>query len=220
VGFGLSSDCERVSMVTDRGVPLGTPATLPLAVQSELSSRDAGQTVVASIASDSRVDQVAARHGASVVRSGVGIQAVMELVSLEHAALGGEGSGGVALSSIHLAFDGLAVMVRLLEQVALHGSSDELAQSLPQIHLRAVEVPSAVGAGYAAVARLREQAMRAECTVTDLDGIRVDLEHGWYYARVSHTEPVVRIICEEQSAERADERIQQLRREVHAAVQE
>jgi len=219
VGFGLSSDCERVSLVTDQGLALGTAATLPLAMDQELGSpRGAsGATVVASIASDSRVDRVAERHGAKVVRSGVGIQAVMEHMVLEQAVVGGEGSGGVAIAGIHLAFDGLAVLARLVEQVALLGSSDDLARRLPTVHVRVAEVPSPVGSGYAAVARLRD---RATGRVTDLDGVRVDVEGGWYYVRVSHTEPVVRIICEEETAARADERIQMLRRQVRAAIQE
>jgi len=218
VGFGLSSDCERVSLVTDSGDALGTPATLPLVMEEELSRPDvAGGTVVASIASDSRVDRVAERHGARVVRSGVGVQAVMEQIDLEGAVVGGEGSGGVAISRVQLAFDGLAVLVRLLERVARDSGTGPMASALPAVHLRSAEVPSPVGAGYATVARIRA---RATGRVTDLDGVRVDVDGGWYYVRVSHTEPVVRILCEEQSASRADERIRALRRQVRAGVQE
>jgi phosphomannomutase len=215
VGFGLSSDCERVSMVTERGVPLGTAATLPLMVDQVLAAGPA--TVVASIASDSRVERLAQRHGGRVVRSGVGVQAVMEQMDLEGGAVGGESSGGVALASVQLAFDGLAVLVKLLERVAREGGAQRLAEALPPAHLCAVEIPCPVGSAYAAVARVRE---RAEGRVTDLDGVRVDLEDGWYYVRVSHTEPVVRIVCEAADAARAAERIQQLRRMVRAAVQD
>jgi phosphomannomutase len=218
VGFGLSSDCERVSMVTDRGEALGARSTLPLAMEEVLARSGAGaDVVVASIASDSRVDQVAESHGARVVRSGVGIQAVMEQVDLNDAVLGGEGSGGVAIVGIHAAFDGLAVLASLLERVAKDGDSHSMAEALPTVHVRAAEIPCPVGAGYAAVSRMRASATGR---VTDLDGVRVDGEGGWYYIRVSHTEPVVRVICEDESPARVDERIQLLRRQLTAAVQE
>jgi phosphomannomutase len=217
VGFGLSSDCERVSTVTDRGLALGARSSLPLVMEEVLARRPGAQTVVASIASDSRVDRVAERHGARVVRCGVGIQAVLEQVDLNDAAVGGEGSGGVAMVDIHPAFDGLAVIARLLERVARDGGSHAMAEALPTVHVRSVQVPCPVGTGYAAVSRMRA---RATGRVTDLDGVRVDGEGGWYYIRVSHTEPVVRVICEDESAARVDERIQRLRRQLTAAVQE
>ena len=220
VGFGLSSDCERVSMVTDRGEALGTGATLPLVMEEVLrlaEPRDVRDTVVASIALDSRVDRVAERHGARVVRSGVGVQAVVEQMVLTDAVVGGEGSGGVAVPGVNLAFDGLVALGILLQRVAADRGSTPMAAALPEVHVRSAWIPCPVGAGYAAVARLRDQ---ARGRVTDLDGVRVDDEGGWYYVRVSHTEPVVRVICEYDSPARADEQIQLLRRQVAAAVQE
>lgn len=216
VGFGLSSDCERISLVTDRGVALGTSATLPLVAQQVLGNGGGSQvTVVAGAAVDSRVEQVAREHGARVVRCGVGIQAVVEQMELVEAEIGGEWSGGVALSRVQRAFDGLAVMARLLESVARERGSQQLADRLPVAHTRTAAVPCPVSRAYSAVARLREQATGK---VIDRDGLRVEREEGWYYVRVSHTEPVIRIICEAKQPRSADELIDDLTQRIRSVI--
>ena len=66
------------------------------------------------------------------------------------------------------------------------------------------------------VARVRADA--GPDRVTDLDGVRVDLDDGWYHVRVSHTEPVIRIHCEAASEEAAEELVMTLRQQVLAAL--
>jgi phosphoglucosamine mutase len=178
---------------------------------------DSPVTVVAGAAVDSRVEQVARQHGARVVRCGVGIQAVVEQMELVEAEIGGEWSGGVALSHVQRAFDGLAVMARLLESVARERGSQRLADELPVAHTRTTAVPCPVSRAYSAVARLREQATGK---VIDRDGLRVELEEGWYYVRVSHTEPVIRIICEARQPRAADELIEDLTQRIRLVIGE
>jgi len=219
-GFGFSSDCERVSLVTDEGLALGTSATLPLVAQELLSRRGAApasSALVAGAAADSRIDRVAARHGARVVRCGVGLQAVMERVVQEQAPLGGERSGGVAIPALLSAFDGLAVMAYLLQGVARAGDSRSLAAALPEVHTRHAVLPCPVGRAYSAVEWLRQ---RATGRVEDRDGVWVEQQElgGWYYLRVSHTEPVIRVVCEARDARSADELVSLLTREARAAV--
>ena len=217
-GFGLSSDCERVALVTNDGVPLGRKATLPLLADHELARASAPRVVVAGVACDSRVAKVAGRHGAQVSRCGVGMQEVVGQVQMVRAALGGDNTGGVAIPRMHLAHDGLAAMALMMEMVAQKGvSAAELARTLPVAHVRSLEVPCAMSRAYSAVARVRE---RAEGPVTDLDGVRVELDAGWYHVRVSHTEPVIRIHCEADDHEAAAELARTLRLRVQAALVE
>jgi phosphomannomutase len=215
VGFGFSSDCERVSLVTELGQALGTPATLPLMAASIVPRAGGKPTVVASAGCDSRVRTVTARHGGRVVECGVSNQAVMEHVELEDAVLGGEWSGGVAWADFARGFDGLAVMARLLQAVVSAGSASALAEALPRVHTRAAAVPCPVDRAYSAVADIRS---RAVGRAVDLDGVKVEREDSWYYVRVSHTEPVVRALCEAPTAEEADELIQTVVRRVREAA--
>lgn len=217
VGFGLSSDCERVAMVGEDAKPLGRRATLPLVADHLLADqRGKGATVVAGVTCDSRVYKVAERHGARVVRCGVGVQAVVERMRAENALLGGDNSGGVAMTGLHQAYDGLAVMATLLEAAATRGGAQALADALPVVHARTTTVPCTVVSAYSAVTRLRER-LEPE-RVSDQDGLRVELDNAWYHVRVSHTEPVIRITGEADSAEMVDELLALVKSQVRAAL--
>ncbi|MDE6803513.1 MAG: phosphoglucosamine mutase, partial [Muribaculaceae bacterium] len=40
--------------------------------------------------------------------------------------------------------------------------------------------------------------------VTDIDGVKIDFEHGWVHLRKSNTEPIIRIYSEAATAEEAE----------------
>ena len=217
VGFGLGSDCERVALVTNEGCALGREATLALVVDHLLrTGAPADAAVVAGVNCDSRVIEVAKKHGARVVRCGVGTLAVAERVLLEDAVAGGDNSGGVLVPSLHPAFDGLAMMALLLEAVAQAGNARTLADRLPQVHSLVAVVPCPMSRAYSAVGRIRD---RAEGRVSELDGVLVELAEGWYHVRVAHTEPVIRITCEAETKELAHELVTNVRAEVRSALE-
>ena len=215
VGFGLSSDGERVAMVTERGLPVGREGTLALIAEHLLSEPREQRKIVAGATLDSRVNHVAASHGAEVIRCGVGVQEVMSTMQLEGASLGGDNSGGVAVRRTHLAYDGLANLALLLEAVVQRGGAHNLFEALPPAHVRLFTVPCPVNRAFNAVARVRQQAAGH---VRDLDGVRVDLDDSWYHVRVSSTEPVIRIACEAGSAEAVAELGATIRNQIQAAL--
>lgn len=210
-GFGLSSDGERVSFVGAAGFAVGSEATLPLLAEALLDGRAAQGPIVAAVTCDSRIDHVAGRHGTAVVRCGVGATAVLERMAESGAAIGGESSGGVALAGFQLAFDGIAAIARMLEWLAAGGELEELHARLPETHVRSVAIPVGLSQAYAALARIRDSATGE---VSELDGLRIAVPGGWTFVRVSATEPVIRVLCEAESAELADELIRRLERSV------
>jgi len=223
VGFGLSSDCERVAMVTGDGLAIGRRGTLPLVAEHLLAARAPDgrkatkePTLVAGVTCDSRVYRVAERYGGKVVGCGVGVQTVIERMRIEVAAAGGDDSGGVAIASLQLAYDGLAVIAFLLEAVATRGSARDLADALPAVHARTTTLPCPISNAYSTVARIREHVDPQR--IRDLDGLRVDLDDGWYHVRVSHTEPVIRVTAEADSAELADELIARVKSQLRAVL--
>lgn len=218
-GFGLSSDCERLGAVTERGQALGRQATLPLYAEHMLGNRTKtpGSTIiVAGVICDSRIHTVAQKHGAQVATCGVGAAAVAERVALEEALCGGDNSGGVLTPSRFGAFDGLATLAALLEAVARDGGLQPLADTLPVVFTHTATVPCPMSRAYSAVAEIRKW---ARGTVSDYDGVRVDSSRGWYHVRVSHTEPVIRITCEGRSDDDAYDLLVDIRSRVRRALQ-
>lgn len=54
--------------------------------------------------------------------------------------------------------------------------------------------------------------------VNDRDGIRIDFDREWVHLRKSNTEPIIRVISESTSAEKADALALRMIREIHELV--
>jgi phosphomannomutase len=118
---------------------------------------------------------------------------------LEHEAeLAGEGNGGVVVPRVGLARDGLAAGIAVLELIARTGSSlAELAAGLPHAAMRRSTLPCSdpgtAGATFSAAA----SRLGAEPPTDPLLGIGLERPSGaWGLARLSATEPVIRITAE------------------------
>lgn len=195
-GFVFSSDMGRCALVTETGEPLSEEYTFAL-VADHVLRRSPG-TVVTNGCTSRMVDDLAARYGAPLVKTAVGQAYVISAVRDEQAALGGEGSGSVALGRFALAFDGLLAMTLILESLALDGAPlSRRAEELPRYEIVKRSVACDPGKGYRALDRLRERLEREGGGALDeTDGLRMDYEDGWVHARASRTEPRVRVISE------------------------
>ena len=92
IGLAVDPDVDRLSLVDETGSPMGEDLTLALAADVVLR-RTAG-TVVTNLSTSQVLEDVAASHGASVVRSPVGEINVARRMQDVHAVIGGEGNGG------------------------------------------------------------------------------------------------------------------------------
>jgi phosphomannomutase len=68
-----------------------------------------------------------------------------------------------------------------------------------KMELAAVGGMAAVGPALAKV-----KAAFAKERISDVDGVRVDFADGWVHLRASNTEPIIRIIAEAATVERAN----------------
>ena len=154
------------------------------------------------------VDAVAAQHGARVVKTPVGQAFVLSALADENGVVGGEGSGSVAVPGFSRAFDAFLMMGLILEAMARNGcSASDLLESLPRYHIVKRQVSGEARRCYRAIEALQEQPdWRAGGQADNMDGFRVDWEDGWLHLRASRTEPLVRVISESESHERAIDR--------------
>ena len=195
-GFAVDPDADRLSLVDERGRALGEDLTLALAADVVLRRR-AG-TVVTNLSTSRVVEDVAARHGCSLVRAPVGEINVASRMIAEGAVVGGEGNGGVIVPALHHTRDaaaGAALILQYLADEAETPLSERIAR-LPAYRIVKEKVPfprEALPAVYAALERDLPQG-RADRS----DGLRIEWPEarGWLHVRPSGTEPVVRIIAE------------------------
>ena len=153
------------------------------------------------------IEDVARARGCPIVRTKVGQSYAIHALLQEDGVLAGEGSGGVAVPAFHPAFDGFLTIGLVLETMARSGKR--------RLRARRRACPGITSS------RKSSTALRPESTpschevkrffhhhrgIDTSDGIRVDDKHGWIQVRTSTTEPMIRVVAEDRSPERARRR--------------
>jgi phosphomannomutase len=149
------------------------------------------------------VEALARTRGQRVIRGPVGEGQVVDLGLAEGAVLAGEGSGGIAVLPISVAYDGLLAIGLVLEEMATSGATlAELAGRFPALFMRKRELPCPPNLVYKVIERFRRH--HAEDNPDCTDGVRLTWDDAWLHVRASGTEPLLRIIAEAPAPERAD----------------
>jgi phosphomannomutase len=199
IGFAHDADGERLGIVTELGQPLSEELTFALATRIRLE-QNAG-TVVTNVSTTSAIDQIAARHGGTVVRTQVGQTYISEGMIEHGAILGGEGSGGVTVPELHLTHDSAAAVGLILEGLARTGKPvSEVVQELPRLTMLKYNVPVEPNRLYSVLQNFRLAIEHEQLTHDLTDGIRVVLPQGWIHVRASNTESMIRVIVEAEEA--------------------
>jgi phosphomannomutase len=201
LGAALNVDGDRIGFVAAEGTALSEEYSLPLVVMSRLRRRPG--PVVTSYSSSSMVEALTRSHGQPLIRGAVGESQIVDLGLAEGAVVAGEGSGGVAVLPAAVAYDALLSLGLVLEEMATSGSTlAELTAALPRLHMRKRELPCPPNLVYRVIERFRRQHARdaPDCS----DGVRLAWDDAWLHVRASGTEPLLRIIAEAATPQRAD----------------
>jgi phosphomannomutase len=195
IGLAIDPDADRLSLVDEKGHPLGEDLTLALAVEAVL--RRTPGPVVTNLSTSQVVGDVAAAHGATLHRAPVGEVNVARRMQEEGAVVGGEGNGGVILSALHHTRDAPLAVALVLQHLADEAVAvSEAARKWPSYKIvkEKVSFPrEALRAGYEAL----QEDLGAEAK-DESDGLRLawPTRKAWLHVRPSGTEPVVRLIAE------------------------
>lgn len=159
--------------------------------------------MVTSYSTSGMVEALARSHGQPVIRGPVGESQVVDLGLAEGAVLAGEGSGGVAVLPLGVAYDGLLALGLVLEELATSGRSlAEVAGGFARLFMRKRELPCPPSLVYKVLDRFRRHHAGGapDCT----DGVRLAWDDAWLHVRASGTEPLLRVIAEAATPERAE----------------
>ena len=218
VGFVLSSDMGRLSLVTEDGEPASEEYTFAVIADHILGKRTG--TIVTNCCTTRTIDDIARSRNATVVKTPVGQAFVVSALMDEQGILGGEGSGSVALPAFSRAFDGFLMMALVLEAMAEKGKPlSELIKGLPRYHIVKKRVLCDSRKGYHALEILRDRLVdQAGGRVDHTDGMRVDWDDGWVHARASQTEQMIRVISEAKNRAVAEQRAEDISRIIEQEV--
>jgi phosphoglucosamine mutase len=202
LGIAHDGDADRTMAVTETGEFVPGDALLALFAR-EVAGQ--GDRVAAPVNTSRAVDDALVAVGASVVRTKVGDTYVAERTAEPDVVFGGEPSGAWIWPDGARCPDGPLAALRLAEIVAREGSLDALVESVGRYPIRRKSVRTDDKAAVVAtVEELVRDAYEDDRLVTT-DGVRVDLDDGWFLVRASGTQPLVRATAEAGDPDRADE---------------
>lgn len=212
-GFAQDPDADRLAIVDEKGRFIGEEYTLVLAARRMLERHGKpGATLAANLSTSRMIDDVARAFGATVLRTAVGEANVVAALKPANGLMGGEGNGGVILPGICWVRDSLSAMALTLDLLAADGRTlSAIVDGLPRYAMVKTKLDLSAIGGLAVVgpALAKTKAAFAKERISDVDGVRIDFADGWVHLRASNTEPIVRIIAEGATRERAEALVKQ-----------
>ncbi len=197
-GFLFDADSDRVAFATEEGKPVSEEMVLPI-LADYLLPRGTGKLVITNISTTALLEEIARKHGGRVLRVPVGRQAAIDALSAyrpEQVAIAGEGTGAVMMPRFRFVYDGIASMFAVLSMMHEEGRKlSGIVGSYPKFSILKGEIPLVTQQIPALLTELQNRFDDGKISVAD--GLRVDWPDRWFHVRVSQTEPVVRVICEQ-----------------------
>lgn len=202
VGFVVDPDVDRLAIVMENGEMFVEEYTL-VSIADYVLSKTPGSTV-SNLSSSRALRDVTERHGCRYTASAVGEVNVTTEMKRTGAVIGGEGNGGVIYPAAHYGRDALVGVALFLTLMAKSGKKvSELKAGYPAYAIAKNKIQLTPEIDVDAI--LSEvKRIYANEKLTDIDGVKIDFEHGWVHLRKSNTEPIIRIYSEAPTMAEAD----------------
>ncbi len=201
IGFATDPDGDRISIVSEDGIPIGEEYTVTLATKAVLNRKKG--PVVVNLSTTKSVEDIAKRAGAPFYRSPVGEANVVREMRDKKAVIGGEGNGGIINPEIQYTRDGMGAMALILQYLAEEKQAlSYIVKGLPRYKIikEALKFEN-INEGKNLLEKVKKANKNRKPDLRD--GIRFTDGDGWVHIRMSGTEPILRIIAEAPTEEKA-----------------
>lgn len=222
VGLAMDGDADRIAILDEKGRYISVNDLLLLLYWYLHEVRGERGGVVRNLATTHLLDRLARTMGEECYEVPVGFKHIVNVMQQHNALLGGESSGGLTIRGHILGKDGIFASALVVEMLARTG------QTISQLRDRVYALTGALydmEEGIPATPEMRVAVPRrmkeTPCThigkyavtrILHMDGIKLELANeNWALLRFSGTEPVLRLTCQADSMEKAEELMQWLR---------
>ena len=216
LGIVVDPDVDRLALVCETGEMFGEEYTL-VSVADYILQHTPGNTV-SNLSSSRALRDVTRRYaGCEYNAAAVGEVNVTTLMRQTGAVIGGEGNGGVIYPELHYGRDALVGVALFLTLLSKKGCKvSKLRKTYPEYIISKNRIDLSEGMDVdGLLARLAKKYQATTgCTVTTIDGVKIDFEDGWVHLRKSNTEPIIRIYSEAANEARANELAEEVKKEV------
>lgn len=195
-GVGYDGDCDRALFVDDEGNIIRGDMLLALFVKHFLRNKP-GEKIVYEVSCSKLVEEIARENRVIPVVSRVGHAFVLDRMMSEKAFFGGEISSHLYFGEIYGLDDAVFATLKVAQLLTWSGGKlSRLVAELPKYEFlkKDYEVPDEVK--FRVVKDLASIFEKEGHMIVTLDGVRVELEDGWFILRASNTLPQVRLIAE------------------------
>lgn len=217
LGISVDPDSDRLVVIDQGGKAIGEENTIVASTLSLLSYLQQSQqisensSVVINSSTTSMVEKVVDSFGLETYRSAVGEINVVELMKEKDAVIGGEGSGGVILPSLHYSRDAMVGISLILYLIS--SKETNLLELILKIGQTSIikDKQHFNGTIEEIIDRIKSEFPTNKVIV--FDGVKVFIsKYEWVQLRKSNTEPIIRIIAEAEDKSTAEKLINRVKK--------
>ena len=222
LGLAMDGDADRIAIVDELGEYISTGDVLLLLYWYMHEIRGERGGVVRNLSTTHLLDRLAHRFGEECYEVPVGFKHIVSSMVEHHALLGGESSGGMTIRGHILGKDGIFACALMVEMLASTGKKiSQLLETVYGITGRLYSLEETFPATPEMRIAVPRNLSEAPCThinaypvvrVSHMDGAKLYLENdNWALLRFSGTEPLLRLVVEADSPEKAGELMEWLK---------
>lgn len=201
MGVRLEAGGEKIYVVDDTGEVIDG-ALLSAMVASLVLEQNPGATIAVPVSAPRIFDDLAARHGGTLIRTKVNQQALMAAAIRQGVEFVADLEGGMIFPGFNPAMDGLYAVIKLVELLSRANTRlADLARSFPPFYLMRRQVRCPWEVKGMVMRKLNEQYRERQSA--QIDGVKVDLGRDWALVLPDPDRPLFHVIAESSSAEGA-----------------
>ncbi|HEY2842471.1 MAG TPA: phosphomannomutase/phosphoglucomutase, partial [Bryobacteraceae bacterium] len=192
LGIAFDGDSDRIGAVDENGQVIYGDMLL-LIFGREILTRKPGATFIGEVKCSQLLYDELARLGGNPIMYKTGHSLIKAKMKEEHAELAGEMSGHMFFADRYLGYDdAIYAACRLIEIVAASGKplSAQFAGLPKLVSTPEIRVDCPDEMKFQVVERVA-QSLKGTHKLLEIDGVRVQYEHGWGLLRASNTQPVL-----------------------------
>ena len=203
IGIAFDGDADRIGVVDDGGEILWGDQLLVLMGRDVLAAHP-GATIIADVKASQVLFDEIAKAGGKPLMYKTGHSLIKAKMAELGSPLAGEMSGHIFFNDKWYGFDdALYAAVRMMGIVArLPGKLSDARRALPQvINTPELRFDCADTRKFAVIGEVAARLSAAGARMSDVDGVRVQTDDGWWLLRASNTQAVLVARCEASSPE-------------------
>jgi len=200
-GVAYDGDGDRAVFVDNMGRIIEGDKMLALLIRHFI--KGSGEKVVYEVSCSKLLDDVVMEKGVIPIISKVGHSFILEKMISENALFGGEIASHLYFRDVYGADDAIYATLKVAEMISESSEKlSDMVNRLPKYHTTRLvfTVPDEIK--FQAIEKMILKVKERGFTPITLDGVRVNLESGWYIVRASNTLPQIKATVEAKDKEK------------------